>query len=60
MIPPLLLSFMLFIIYLNDLPSVIHSCNVLCYADDTAIYVSGPDCVTVRDDLQEDLSRVAF
>ena len=51
---------LLFIIYLNDLPLVIHNCKVSCYADDTAIYVSGPDCNTVRGDLQEGLTRVAF
>ena len=51
---------LLFIIYLNDLPAVIHNCKVSCYADDTAIYVSGPNCETVQSDLQEDLNRIAF
>ena len=31
-----------------------------CYADDTAIYVSGPDNISVQTDLQEDMTRVAF
>ncbi len=31
-----------------------------CYADDTALYVSGPDSETVCESLQDDLNRVAF
>ena len=51
---------LLFIIYLNDLPLSIHNCKVSCYADDTALYTSGPDCETVCENLQDDLNRVSY
>ena len=51
---------LLFIIYLNDMPQVVHCCKVSCYADDTAIYTSGPTVSAIQADLQDDLSRIAL
>ena len=51
---------LLFIIYLNDLPSMLRNCKVACYADDTAIYVSGETKVEVQHQLQEDFECISY
>ena len=32
---------LLFIVFINDLPSVEHRCKIVLYADDTALYIAG-------------------
>ena len=48
---------LLFIIYVNDLPSCIKHCNVSIYADDTVIYFSS-DVSVVEDKLNSDLKSL--
>ena len=50
---------LLFIIYVNDLPSCIKHCNVSLYADDTVIYFSSSDISVVEDKLNSDLASLS-
>ena len=49
---------LLFIIYVNDLPSCIKLCNVSLYADDTAVYFSS-DVSVVEDKINSDLKSLS-
>ena len=48
----------MFIIFINDLPGVLESSNVLMYADDTVLYSSHQDSKIVRRRVQKDLDKV--
>ena len=37
---------LLFIVFINDLPSVVHRCKIVLYADDTALFFSGGNIQT--------------
>lgn len=50
---------LLFILFVNDLPSVVRHSEVNLYADDTTVYVADVDPIVVRDKLTEDLNAVA-
>lgn len=50
---------LLFSVYINDLPNVIKSSNVLLYADDTAIYSSNPFLDCLQSDLQKALNAIS-
>ena len=50
---------LLFIVFVNDLPSVVSHSEVCLYADDTTVYVADEDPAVVRDKLTEDLNAVA-
>ena len=43
----------------NDLPTVVQSCKVMLYADDTTIYHSCHDLRQLQDTLANDLSSIA-
>ena len=47
---------LLFILYINDLPSVCQSTQVIMYADDTVVFVSGRDLTSVNNKLTSDLT----
>ena len=47
-----------FIIFINDLPTVLEHCNSLMYADDTVVYCAHPNNKVVRKMLQSDLCKV--
>lgn len=49
---------LLFIIYINELPSVVNSCEVSFYADDTVIYYSTSDFQDLEDKLNCDLANI--
>ena len=49
---------LLFIVFINDLPSVVHRCKIALYADDTALFFAGRDIQTIQSALQEDLNAV--
>ncbi len=51
---------LLFIIYLNDMPLSIRNCIISCYADGTAIYLSGPTVNDIRTSLMEDMQCIAY
>ena len=46
---------LLFIIYINDIPSSIDKCNINLYADDTAIYFGHSDAIHVEKILQNEM-----
>ena len=54
------LSPLLFIIYVNDLPSCIKHCNISLYADDTVIYFSSPNVSVLEDKLNSDLASLSL
>ncbi|PFX12690.1 putative RNA-directed DNA polymerase from transposon BS [Stylophora pistillata] len=49
---------LLFIVFINDLPSTIHRCKIILYADDTALFFAGRNIQTIQSTLQEDLNAV--
>ena len=49
---------LLFILYINDLPSCFKHCSVNMYADDTAFYYSNREKQPVTDAINEDITNV--
>ena len=49
---------LLFIIYINDVPSVLKHCKIQMYADDTLLYVSSSSISEIESMLSEDLKRI--
>ena len=49
---------LLFIVFINDLPSVVHRCKIVFYADDTALFFAGRNIQTIQSALQEDLNAM--
>ena len=47
---------LLFIIFINDLPSVVRHCKVVLYADDTALFFAEKNVQTIQSILQDDLN----
>ena len=54
-----ILGLLLFIVYINDLPSVLNFSYATLYADDTVIYCYGYTQLELRDKLNDDLLSVA-
>ena len=50
---------LLFVIYINDLPSVLDACQASLYADDTVIYCYGSSSQELTEKLNQDLLAVA-
>ena len=50
---------LLFVTYINDLPSVLYACQASLYADDTVIYCYGSSFQELTDKLNQDLLAVA-
>ena len=50
---------LLFLIYVNDLPNCLEHCQVVMYADDTAIYFSANCCQNIEYHLNADLANLA-
>ena len=50
---------LLFVMYINDLPSVLDACHASLYADDTVIYCYGFSSQELTDNLNQDLLAVA-
>ena len=48
---------LLFSIYMNDLPSVVHGCQLNMYADDMELHCSNSDLFSAQHGLQNDLIR---
>ena len=51
---------LLFSIYMNDLPSVVHGCQLKIYADDMKLHCSSRDLFSAQRDLQTDLDSIEF
>jgi hypothetical protein len=51
---------LLFIIYINNISSVVNCCRVQLYADDTLLYVSSPSVNVIESKLSEDLERINY
>ena len=49
---------LLFILFVNDLPHCLKSCNVVLYADDTVIYYSSSMISDVESKLNADLANI--
>ena len=49
---------LMFIVYINDLDTVLQKCNHCMYADDTVLYCSNASRKLVRKNLQMDVDRV--
>ena len=49
---------LLFILFINDLPSVVHCCKIVLYADDTALFFADRKFHSIQSALQEDLNAV--
>ena len=50
---------LLFVLYINDLPSSLSNCDVMIYADDTVIYYGGNSMREIQDKVNEDLTKLA-
>ena len=51
---------LLFLVYINDLPSITNKCNVSLYADDTVLYCCASDVNDLEKNLNEDLFKLAI
>ena len=51
---------LLFLIYVNDLPLVLITCEVALYAYDTVIFTSGTTASEIETKLNSDLEKVNF
>ena len=51
---------LLFLVYINDLPSITNKCNVSLYADDTVLYCYASDVNDLEKNLNEDLLKLAI
>ena len=49
---------LLFILHLNDLPSVVVECSILMYADDTVIFYSAPEVSAIQATLVRELQAI--
>ena len=51
---------LLFIVFINDLPTVVHCCKIVLYANDTApfFFFADRNIQTIQTSLQEDLNAV--
>ena len=49
---------LLFIVFINDLPSIVHRCKIVLYADDPALFFAGRNIQTIQSALQVDLNTV--
>ena len=50
---------LLFVVYINDLPTAVNHCSVTLYADDTVLYCYSSNIKDLENALNEDLSRIA-
>ena len=48
----------LFLLFINDLPHIIHNCHICMFADDITLYFSGKNFGHVQSVLQADLNNV--
>ena len=51
---------LLFLVYINDLPTAVNHCSVSLYADDTVLYCYASNIKDLENALNEDLSRTAL
>ncbi len=49
---------LLFILFINDLPSTINKCNILLYADGAVIFVAHKDIKEIEETLNDELNEV--
>ena len=49
---------LLFIVYINNLPFVVQSCDIQLYADDTLLFLSSNSTAEIQTDLSEDLNNI--
>ena len=49
---------LLFLVYVNDLGKVLENCKFQLYADDTVLYLSGNNALTILAKIQDDINRL--
>ena len=49
---------LLFIVYINNLPSVVQSCDIQLYADDTLLFFRSNSTAEIETNLSEDLKNI--
>ena len=49
----------MFLVFFNDFPEYLSHCEVVKFADDTVIYVSGDNLETIEDKLSKDLTSIS-
>ncbi len=49
---------LLFVLYVNDLPSVVRNCKILMYADDTVLFYPDSDVAVIQQKLNDDLKLI--
>ena len=49
---------LLFVLYVNDLPSVVRNCKILMYADDTVLFYPDSDVAVIQQKLNDDLELI--
>lgn len=52
------LGVLLFLVYINDIGTVVKHCKISLFADDTLVYISGKNVVVITDKLNEDLNNI--
>ena len=50
---------LLFLIYVNDLPSTVNSCDISLYADDTVLFCSAKSAIELEQKLNSDLLNLS-
>ena len=48
------------LVYVNDLPNVVHDSLTGMYADDTSLYSTGPSISAMEETMNRDLSKLCF
>ena len=50
---------LLFLVYVNDITGLLHSCEISTYADDTAIFSTRKNMLIAHEEVQSDLHRLS-
>ena len=53
-----ILGSLLFVLFINDLPTAISKCNILLYADDAVIFAAHKDIKILEETLNDELNEV--
>ena len=54
-----ILGSLLFVVLMNDMPTMVKKCKILMYADDTVLFYGDKDSTAIQDVLTNEADRVA-